>query len=245
MGANGQVAAGDPLICLDEITKTFSLGQVLVPALNGVSLSVERGELVGVMGPSGSGKTTLLHVIGCLMRPTSGRYVLDGQAVDSLDKFALARVRNRHVGFVFQAFNLLPRFSALGNVELPLVYARAPARRRRERAVAALKLVGLTDRMHHRPRQLSGGEQQRVAIARALVTDPSIILADEPTGNLDSASGTAIMDILVELNRSGKTVVVVTHEQMIAERTDRTIHLLDGRVVPDGASAAPGPGSAP
>ena len=245
MGDNGQVATGGPLIRLDEIAKTFLLGQVSVRALNGVSLSVERGELVGVMGPSGSGKTTLLHVVGCLMRPTSGSYVLDGRAVDSLTQFSLARVRNRHVGFVFQAFNLLPRFSALGNVELPLVYARMPARRRREKAIAALWLVGLSDRMHHRPRQLSGGEQQRVAIARALVTEPSIILADEPTGNLDSVSGAAIMDILVELNRSGKTVIVVTHEQMIAERTDRTIHLLDGRVVPDGAHAAHGPGSAP
>ena len=244
MGDSSQVATGGSLIRFDEVTKTFSLGQVNVRALNGVSLSVERGELVGVMGPSGSGKTTLLHVIGCLMRPTTGRYVLDGRAVDSLDQFALARVRNRHVGFVFQAFNLLPRFSALGNVELPLVYARVPARQRRERAVAALGLVGLADRMHHRPRQLSGGEQQRVAIARALVTEPSIILADEPTGNLDSASGAAIMDILVELNRSGKTVIVVTHEQMIAERTDRTVHLLDGRVVPDGTGAARGPGSA-
>ncbi len=244
MGDNDQVAGGGPLIRLDEITKTFSLGQVNVRALNGVSLSVERGELVGVMGPSGSGKTTLLHVVGCLMQPTSGRYVLDGHAVDSLNQFALARVRNRHVGFVFQAFNLLPRFSALGNVELPLVYARVPARPRRERAVAALGLVGLADRMHHRPRQLSGGEQQRVAIARALVSDPAIILADEPTGNLDSASGAAIMNILVELNRSGKTVVVVTHEQMIAERTHRTVHLHDGRVVPDGADAARGPGSA-
>jgi len=243
MGDSSQVGAGGSLIRLDEITKTFSLGQVNVRALNGVSLSVEGGELVGVMGPSGSGKTTLLHVIGCLMRPTSGRYVLDGRAVDSLNQSALARVRNRHVGFVFQAFNLLPRFSALGNVELPLVYARVPAGQRRERAVAALRLVGLADRMHHRPRQLSGGEQQRVAIARALVTEPSIILADEPTGNLDSASGAAIMDILVELNRSGKTVVVVTHEQMIAERTGRTIHLLDGRVVPDGTGAARGPGN--
>jgi len=238
MGTHEPLSHDTALIRLEGIAKTFSLGQVKVRALNGVDLTVDRGQLVGIMGPSGSGKTTLLHVIGCLMCPTSGRYVLDGRAVDSLDKFALARVRNRHVGFVFQAFNLLPRFTALGNVELPLVYARLPARRRRAKALEALAQVGLADRVHHRPRQMSGGEQQRVAIARALVTEPSIILADEPTGNLDSASGVAIMDILVELNRAGTTVIVVTHEQMIAGRTERIVHLLDGQVVPDGAASA-------
>ena len=238
MGTHEPLSHDTALIRLEGIAKTFSLGQVKVRALNGVDLTVDRGQLVGIMGPSGSGKTTLLHVIGCLMCPTSGRYVLDGRAVDSLDKFALARVRNRHVGFVFQAFNLLPRFTALGNVELPLVYARLPARRRRAKALEALAQVGLADRVHHRPRQMSGGEQQRVAIARALVTEPSIILADEPTGNLDSASGAAIMDILVELNRAGTTVIVVTHEQMIAGRTERIVHLLDGQVVPDGAASA-------
>jgi len=240
MGADGQVGRDGALIELAGVAKTFALGPVRVRALEWVDLAVGRGELVGVMGPSGSGKTTLLHVIGCLMRPTSGRYVLDGRAVDSLDEFALAGVRNRNVGFVFQAFNLLPRFTALGNVELPLVYARVPARRRRARALEALAQVGLADRVHHRPRQMSGGEQQRVAIARALVTGPSIILADEPTGNLDSASGRAIMDILVELNRAGKTVIVVTHEQMIAERTDRVVHLLDGRVVSDETAGGAG-----
>ncbi len=233
MGAHEQVEQDSPVIRLEGIAKTFALGQVKVRALDGVDLAIKRGEIVGIMGPSGSGKTTLLHVVGCLMCPTSGRYVLNGRAVDSLDEFALASVRNRNVGFVFQAFNLLPRFSALGNVELPLVYARVPMRRRRARALEALGQVGLADRVHHRPRQMSGGEQQRVAIARALVTEPSIILADEPTGNLDSASGRAIMDILVELNRVGKTVLVVTHEQMIAERTDRIVHFFDGRVVPD------------
>jgi len=207
MGADGQVGRDGALIELAGVAKTFALGPVRVRALEWVDLAVGRGELVGVMGPSGSGKTTLLHVIGCLMRPTSGRYVLDGRAVDSLDEFALAGVRNRNVGFVFQAFNLLPRFTALGNVELPLVYARVPARRRR---------------------------------ARALVKRPSIILADEPTGNLDSASGRAIMDMLVELNRAGKTVIVVTHEQMIAERTDRVVHLLDGRVVSDETAGGAG-----
>ncbi len=240
MGADGQVGRDGALIELAGIAKTFAVGPVRVRALDWVDLAVGRGELVGVMGPSGSGKTTLLHVIGCLMRPTSGRYTLDGRAVDSLDEFALAGVRNRNVGFVFQAFNLLPRFTALGNVELPLVYARVPARRRRARALETLAQVGLADRVDHRPRQMSGGEQQRVAIARALVTGPSIILADEPTGNLDSASGRAIMDMLVELNRAGKTVIVVTHEQMIAERTDRVVHLLDGRVVSEETAGGAG-----
>jgi putative ABC transport system ATP-binding protein len=244
MGDHEQVVAGGrddgprsggPLIRLEAVAKTFRLGQVPVPALRGVDLTIGAGELVGVMGPSGSGKTTLLHIIGCLMRPTSGRYVLEGRSVGSLGEFALARVRNRHVGFVFQAFNLLPRFSALGNVELPLVYSRLPARERRVRALRALDQVGLAARVHHRPRQMSGGEQQRVAIARALVTDPSLILADEPTGNLDSASGVVIMDILVELNRSGKTVIIVTHEHSIAERSQRIVRLLDGRVVSGGA----------
>jgi len=247
MGAHGEVGQGGDglLIRLEGIAKTFALGQVKVPALNGVDMAITRGELVGIMGPSGCGKTTLLHVIGCLMRPTSGRYWLDGREVGTLDEFALARVRNRRVGFVFQAFNLLPRFSALGNVELPLVYARVAARQRRARALDALSQVGLADRVHHRPRQMSGGEQQRVAIARALVTGPTIILADEPTGNLDSASGTAIMDILVALNRTGRTVIVVTHEQAIAGRTDRIVHLLDGRVVPAGAAAVPAREGAP
>ena len=243
-GRGGDSVGGNgPLIRLEAIAKTFRLGQVPVPALRGVDLVINPGELAGVMGPSGSGKTTLLHVIGCLMRPTSGRYVLAGRGVDSLGEFALARVRNRHVGFVFQAFNLLPRFTALGNVELPLVYARLAAHERRARALAALTQVGLAERVHHRPRQMSGGEQQRVAIARALVTEPSLILADEPTGNLDSESGAAIMDILVELNRSGKTVIIVTHEHSIAERTRRIVHLLDGRVVsgaqPGGEGAGP------
>ncbi|MBN1918390.1 MAG: ABC transporter ATP-binding protein [Verrucomicrobia bacterium] len=222
------------MIRLEAVVKTFRLGQVPVPALRGIDLTIEPGELVAIMGPSGSGKTTLLHVVGCLMRPTSGRYVLAGRNVDSLGEFGLARVRNGHVGFVFQAFNLLPRFSALGNVELPLVYSRVAAHERRGRALAALDQVGLAGRVHHRPRQMSGGEQQRVAIARALVTGPALILADEPTGNLDSASGAAIMDILVELNRSGKTVIVVTHEHTIAERARRIVQLLDGRVVSDG-----------
>ena len=219
------------IIRLNNIVRHFTLGEVVVKALNGVSIDIRRGECVGIMGPSGSGKTTLLHIIGCLMRPTAGTYTIEGQRVESLNQYQLARVRNRKVGFVFQAFNLLPRFDALENVSLPLIYSRIPVRERRERAKRVLADVGLSDRMHHRPSQLSGGEQQRVAIARALVTDPSIILADEPTGNLDSASGKAIMDTLIDFNRRGKTIIIVTHERLIADRTGRIIKLLDGKSV--------------
>ncbi len=219
------------IIRLSNIIRHFTLGEVVIKALNGVSIDVKRGECVGIMGPSGSGKTTLLHIIGCLMRPTAGTYTIEGQRVESLNQYQLARVRNRKVGFVFQSFNLLPRFDALENVSLPLIYSRVPVRERRERAKRMLADVGLSDRMHHRPSQLSGGEQQRVAIARALVTDPSIILADEPTGNLDSASGKAIMDTLIDFNRRGKTIIVVTHERLIADRTGRIIKLLDGKSV--------------
>lgn len=220
-----------PLIRLDEVTKHFPIGEVVIKALNGISLTIRRGECVGITGPSGSGKSTVLHIIGCLMRPTSGEYAFDGRRVDSLSQRQLARVRNTKVGFVFQAFNLLPRFNALENVELPLIYSRIPKKKRRERAKKALADVGLYERMRHRPLQLSGGEQQRVAIARALVSDPAIILADEPTGNLDTASGKAIMDILLDLNSRGKTVIIVTHEHSIVENTHRVIKLLDGRCV--------------
>ncbi len=219
------------VIKLENITRHFTLGEVIVKALNGVSIDIRRGECVGIMGPSGSGKTTLLYIIGCLMRPTSGTYAIEGQRIESLNQYQLARVRNRKVGFVFQAFNLLTRFDALENVSLPLVYSRISAKERRERAKRVLADVGLSNRMHHRPSQLSGGEQQRVAIARALVTGPAIILADEPTGNLDSASGKAIMDILVDLNRQGSTVIIVTHERSIVDRTGRVIKLLDGKSV--------------
>jgi putative ABC transport system ATP-binding protein len=219
------------MIELGEVAKHFTLGEVVVKALNGVSVTIDRGECVGIMGPSGSGKTTLLHIIGCLMKPTSGSYTIDGQRVDALNQYQLAGIRNEKIGFVFQAFNLLMRFSALENVALPLVYSRVSVKERRERAKEVLDEVGLGNRVRHRPYQLSGGEQQRVAIARALVTDPAIILADEPTGNLDSASGSAIMDTLMDLNRRGKTVVVVTHEHAIAERTQRVVKLLDGRSV--------------
>jgi len=232
MGTHEPLEHNTPLIHLEAVTKTFSLGQVKVRALTGVDLAIARGELVGIMGPSGSGKTTLLHVVGCLMRPTTGRYVLDGRAVDSLDEFALAGVRNRHVGFVFQAFNLLPRFTALGNVELPLVYARVPARRRRAKALEALAQVGLADRVHHRPRQMSGGEQQRVAIARALSTRPVLVLADEPTANLDTKNGRQVMEIMQRLNEeTGTTFIFATHDPRVFGYARRTIELRDGKIV--------------
>jgi len=220
-----------PLIELKNVSKTFKMGQVDVHALNGVSLRVNQGESLSIMGPSGSGKTTLLHVVGCLLNPSSGRYSLNSQKVEKLNQFQLARIRNRNIGFVFQVFNLLPRFTALENVELPLIYNRISPRRRRELAEKALAEVGLSKRMRHRPSQLSGGEQQRVAIARALVNNPSIILADEPTGNLDSESGKMIIEILLQLNHNGKTLIIVTHEKSIAERAGQIVKLLDGRRV--------------
>jgi len=236
-----------PAIQLENITKVFTAGRagglrglrprrrekaVPVRALNGVSLCVNEGELLGVTGPSGSGKSTLLHVIGCLLKPTGGRYFLMGRSVESLNEFQLAGLRNRNFGFVFQAFNLLPRLSALENVQLPLIYNAIPLRQRREMARRALEQVGLSRRSHHRPGELSGGEQQRVAIARALVTNPSVILADEPTGNLDSESGASVLESLIKLNATGKTVIVVTHEQTIVDRMPRIVKLRDGVVVP-------------
>jgi putative ABC transport system ATP-binding protein len=208
------------------------MGEMEVHALRGASVRVCPGEMVSIMGPSGSGKSTLMNIIGCLDQSTSGVYLLDGIDVSSLSDDQLAAVRSRKIGFVFQSFNLLPRTTALQNVELPLVYAGG--KNRRERAVAALERVGLGDRLHHRPNELSGGQQQRVAIARALINDPAIILADEPTGNLDSKSGAEIMGIFQELNeRNGITVVFVTHEPDIAEHTKRIIRLMDGRIVED------------
>jgi len=236
-----------PLIQLEEIAKVFNVGQraephsdvtaqsqrlVPVRALNGVRLCINEGELLAITGPSGSGKSTLLHIVGCLLRPTSGRYLFKGRPVESLSEFQLGRLRNRNFGFVFQAFNLLPRFSALENVQLPLVYNSTPRYRRREMAQKALEQVSLSHRSHHRPGELSGGEQQRVAIARALVTDPSMILADEPTGNLDSESGRSVLETLIELNRAGKTVVIVTHEQSIVQRMPRIVKLRDGEILP-------------
>ena len=220
------------MIDLEDVAKVYRMGSVLVPALQGVSLSVRRGEMLAVMGPSGSGKSTLMNIIGCLDVPTSGRYSLDGDDVGALGDDRLAEIRNRSIGFVFQTYNLLPRLTALANVELPLLYGNG--RNRRERAIEALERVGLGERAQHRPTELSGGEQQRVGIARALVKDPAILLADEPTGNLDRRSSVGIIAILQQLNREeGLTVVIVTHDADIAAYNPRVVSMLDGRVVND------------
>jgi putative ABC transport system ATP-binding protein len=225
------------MIALTRITKTYHMGGLDITVLDDVSLSVRQGELIAIMGPSGSGKSTLMNIIGCLDRPTDGVYRFEGREIGALSDDELAVIRNQKIGFVFQTFNLLPRFSAIKNVEVPLIYCGVPAGLRKERARPLLEMVGLADRMHHKPTELSGGQQQRVAIARALVNNPPILLADEPTGNLDSRSGEEILNILTGLNRRGVTVVIVTHDPNVAALCRRNIRLKDGRIVKDEASA--------
>ena len=217
------------IIEAQALVKTYKLGGTTVRALDGVDLEVPEGDMLAIAGPSGSGKSTLMHIIGCLDQPDSGRYVLAGEDVSSLSRNRLAEVRNQRIGFVFQTFNLLPRMNALENVELPLLYAGL--RGAKDRAAEALRTIGLEDRMHHKPNQLSGGQRQRVAIARALITDPAILLADEPTGNLDSKTGEEILELFVSLNAAGRTIILVTHEADIAARCRRQIHMRDGRIV--------------
>ncbi|HEX6085085.1 MAG TPA: ABC transporter ATP-binding protein [Thermoanaerobaculia bacterium] len=218
------------LIAMSELTRVYDLGPQKIFALNGVNLTIEQGEYVAIMGPSGSGKSTLMNIIGCLDTPTSGSYMLDGVPVETLNDDELAAIRNRKIGFVFQTFNLLARTTALQNVELPLVYAKIPRAERRRLAEEALSAVGLADRMSHQPNELSGGQRQRVAIARALVNKPSLLLADEPTGNLDSKTGREILDLFHELHARGNSIIMVTHEDDVAREAARIIHIRDGKV---------------
>jgi putative ABC transport system ATP-binding protein len=229
----------NPVIELREIVKTYRIGDIEVQALRGVSLTVERGEFVAIMGASGSGKSTMMNIIGCLDVPSRGWYWLDGVDVRELDETALSRVRSRKIGFVFQSFNLIARTTALANVELPLAYMGVKAKERRQRALAALESVGLSDRAQHVPSELSGGQQQRVAVARALVTNPALILADEPTGNLDSVASAEVMDIFARVHAGGRTVVVITHEDEVAARARRVVRLRDGLVLSDERNDGP------
>ncbi len=224
----------DAVIVTRDLHREYRMGGEIVHALDGVDITIRRNEFVAIMGPSGSGKSTLMNMIGCLDTPTSGEYWLNGYRVSELSDDALARIRNKEIGFVFQTFNLLPRATALANVELPMVYAGASGKERRSRAEEALQQVGLGDRMHHKPNELSGGQRQRVAVARALVNRPSILLADEPTGNLDSATSVEIMDLFQTLHGQGQTIILVTHEPDIAEHAKRQIILRDGKVASDG-----------
>ena len=226
----GDMPTSDVIILAYKLTRDYELGAEVVHALRSVNLQIRRNEFVAIMGPSGSGKSTLMNLLGCLDTPTSGEYWLNSQKVSELDDDELARIRNKEIGFVFQTFNLLPRATALHNVELPLIYAGVPAKVRRERATTALERVGLGDRIRHRPAELSGGERQRVACARAMVNEPSILLADEPTGNLDSATSAEIMGVMHGLHSAGQTIVLITHEPDIAAHAARQIRLLDGRI---------------
>lgn len=220
------------LIRTDNVTKTYLTGTVEVIALDGVTLEIDKGEYVALMGPSGSGKSTLMHVLGCLDTPTSGHYWFNDRDISTLDDIELAHLRNREIGFVFQSFNLLPRLSAQANVQLPMLYAGVPVRERQTRAAELLEMVGLKDRMSHNPNELSGGEMQRVAIARAFSNRPAVVLADEPTGNLDSRTGVEIMRVFDTLAAQGNTIILVTHDQTVGNHARRIIHLADGRVVP-------------
>jgi putative ABC transport system ATP-binding protein len=239
MNSNGARPLGPVVIDIEDITKDYVMGEEIVRALRGVSLQIRRNEYLAVMGPSGSGKSTLMNMLGCLDTPTSGRYEFNGRNVAEMDDDELAAIRNREIGFVFQTFNLLPRATSLRNVELPLIYAGMDRESREERATQALTDVGLGDRIQHKPNELSGGQRQRVAIARALVNDPSIILADEPTGNLDSKTGEEIMALLEDLYQRGHTIILVTHERDIAAHARRTIHLRDGVVESDESTFVP------
>jgi putative ABC transport system ATP-binding protein len=231
--STGDVPQPDIIILTHKLSRDYSLGSEVVHALREVSLQVRQNEFSAIMGPSGSGKSTLMNLLGCLDTPTEGEYWLNSQKVSELDDDELARIRNKEIGFVFQTFNLLPRASSLHNVELPLIYAGISGKARREQAANALERVGLADRMEHKPNELSGGQRQRVAIARALVNEPSILLADEPTGNLDSHTGSEIMEVFEQLHDLGQTILLITHEPHIAKHAGRQIHLLDGRVEQD------------
>lgn len=234
------------MIQMDDLTKVYQMGETEVRALDGVSFAIDKGEMIAIMGPSGSGKSTLMSIVGCLDVPTGGSYMLDGEAVESMSESELAEIRGRKIGFVFQQFNLLARTSALENVMLPLTYAGVSGKKRNDLAMKALERVGLGDRTHHAPNELSGGQQQRVAIARALVNEPAILLADEPTGALDSKTGVEIMDLFQSLHKdSGQTVILVTHDSYVARHTDRIIKISDGRIVSDDVNHNPIKAGAP
>ena len=223
-------ALNETIIALEGVSRTYTSGRLSVPALVSVNLRINRGEFVAIIGPSGSGKSTMMNILGCLDRPTEGRYILDGTPVDTLNDDGLAALRSRSIGFVFQSYNLLPRTSALDNVATPLMYQGIPRRERHARAQAVLERLGLGDRLHHEPTELSGGQQQRVGIARALVTEPAILLADEPTGNLDSHSGAEVIELFHDLHASGRTIILITHDPEVAAVAERQIHIRDGQV---------------